>query len=181
MELSSPWLPEELNFLAEEEVHVRIVPHFQSEKMTFLSGVYGPFQANLMKKVPLWLALFLNSSESCTLQPPKWLNWGYIRTLVEKEKADHLGLQKVPSHYMEVSFAFFTRSPRSIQNLDRVRAGIEDLWMIRIEKIRRSLLEMEPGVDSGKLENGTRMEVHMFREPLTRIRTLLTSMKEMNQ
>jgi GINS complex subunit 2 len=126
--MAIPWLPSELNFLAEEEIFVKISPHFASEKITFLSGTYGPFTANVRSRIPLWLALFLNSNGWCTLHAPKWLNMSCLQKLLAAEKENKTGLGKVPNYYMEVAFAFFTRSPGSIDFLDRVRSLVEDLW-----------------------------------------------------
>jgi GINS complex subunit 2 len=172
--MAVPWLPEELSLLAEEETFVDISPHFASEPMTFLSGTYGPFRAGMAIRVPLWLALLLNGNHMCTVHPPPWLTLSEVRKLVNEEK-QNAGLTPVPRSYMEVSMAFFTRSPSSIQNLDRVRTAVEDLWQIRVEKIRRSLLQINTTADFSQLPNGTRMEVHYFREPMTRIHELLTS------
>jgi hypothetical protein len=70
----NPWLPQELFLLAEEEEMVKIVPHFSRPRMNFYSGNYRPFEPNQKKRVSLWLALFLNFSQMCTMVTPSWLN-----------------------------------------------------------------------------------------------------------
>jgi hypothetical protein len=78
---------------------------------------------------------------------------------------------------MEISFAFFTRCPTIFPELGQVRAAVEDLWVRRVEKIRRTLCEANSEtLDHFSLENATRMELHYFREPIVGIRQLLTSL-----
>ena len=180
--MSLPWLPEELSFIAEEELTVDISPHFSAPKMEFMSGTYGPFAAGRPVKVPLWLGLFLSSSQSCTLIAPKWLNTSSIKKLLEKEKRDKNVLAHLPGHghYMPLCFAFFVRSPGSVKDVDQVRNMIEDLWVLRVEKLRRTLSEevLDDTHDAGLLTNATRMELHMFREPISKIMDLWASLGE---
>jgi GINS complex subunit 2 len=179
--MTVPWLPQELYFLAEEEEMVKIIPRFSCPRMSFLSGNYGPFEPNQKTRVPLWLALFLNFSQTCTMVTPSWLSLKNMQNLVKQEKENKSELGKVPAHYMELSFAFFSKSPESIRDLDAVKSLVEDLWRIRVEKIRKSLPGLDPNSDFEALENGTRMELHMFREPMTRIRELLTSITDLGR
>lgn len=178
--MSQPWLPEELAFIAEEEVHVGILPHFSSPPVKFMGGEYGPFQANHVVKVPMWLAMYLHSSQSCTPIAPKWMSQSALRKFLEGEREDRNGLTKVPSRYMEISFAFLVRCPEVVKNADQVRALVEDLWSLRVEKLRRSVIESSSETqDSFALPNATRMELHMFREPITKITSMLTSLDSM--
>lgn len=178
--MAQPWLPEELAFIAEEEVNMAISPHFSSAKIKFMGGDYGPFVAGRPVKVPMWLGLFLHSSNSCTPIPPKWLNVSFLKKALEKEKSDRNDLTKLPSHYMEVSFTFFVRCPEVVKDADQVRGLIEDLWGQRIEKLRRSVIVGSSETqDTFALPNATRMELHMFREPITKITSTLTSLNSM--
>ena len=176
--MALPWLPDGLAFIAEEEVLIRISPKFSASKMEFMSGAYGPFTAGRPVKVPLWLALFLNSSQSCTLIPPKWLNTSSLRKRLEQERNEKDGLAKLSSHYMEESFAFFVRCRENVRDVDRVKELIEDLWNLRVEKLRKAFVgkAQEEAYD---LTNATRMELHMFREPMTKIRELFNSLNEL--
>ena len=167
------WTPDELSFIAEENVSIKITPQFSFGRVKFISGTYGPFEAGRAVKVPLWLALFFNSSNSCTLVPPSWLNLSTLTKILAREREFKEELQKVPNHYMEVSFAFFNNANNTIKDPDLVRACVEDLWTTRTEKIRqifskssyiRDLIFTTPNI--------TRMEVHLFREPIGKITTL---------
>jgi GINS complex subunit 2 len=174
--MAQPWLPEELNFIASEAL-VHISPHFTAPKTAFMAQPYGPFQAGRPTKVPLWLALFLNSSQSCTLIPPKWLTLASVRALLERDRREQGTLAPVRPHYMELSHAFFTRAPTSIRDVDHVRTAVDELWLMRSDKIRRSIAEAtSETLDFFELPNATRMELHLYREPITRIRDILTSL-----
>lgn len=175
------WLPEELSFITEEESFISISPHFSSPRTTFLSGTYGPFQAGIPIKVPMWLAFFLNNSHSCTLIPPKWLTVSYLSKIKAYEQKNP-ALSKVPRNYMEVSFAFFLKAPTIVQKLDSVRSLVEDIWTLRVEKLRNSIIINSSAInDNFELPNVTRMELHLFREPVTKITELLTSMNALSQ
>jgi GINS complex subunit 2 len=175
--MAQAWLPEELNFIAEEEVKIHISPHFTAAKTAFMFQEFGPFEAGRPMKVPLWLALFLNSSQSCTMIALKWLNLSSLRNILERERHEKDVLTPMRPYYMEVSHAFFTRSPLSIRDLDQVRTTVDEIWLTRIEKIRRSIGEAtSETLDFFELLNATRMELHLYREPITRIRQILSSL-----
>jgi GINS complex subunit 2 len=175
--MAVPWSPDEINFIAEEGQRVKISPHFSAEKLHFMFGHVGPFQANIPTRVPLWLALFLKSSQSCTIFPPKWLTAESIRRLCDHERRDPDTLAEVPGAYLEISTALLSRAPESVRDCDLIKTLIEDLWAIRIEKIRRSILHAtSESLDYFRIPHATRMEVHFFREPITRIRAMLTSL-----
>jgi GINS complex subunit 2 len=178
--MSRPWLPEELNFLAEEEALIRILPRFNAPKTAFMAQEFGPFQPGRSTKVPLWLALFLNSSDSCNLVPPKWLNLSSLRKVLERERREKDVLTAIPPHYLEVSTAFFARDTSGIRDVDQVKTTVEELWLTRNEKIRRSIAEAtSASLDYFELPNATRMELHLYREPITRIRHILTTLNGM--
>ena len=171
------WTPDELSFIAEENVTIKITPQFSFGKVNFISGSFGPFEAGRSVKVPLWLALFFNSSNSCTLVPPSWLNTSTLNKILAREKEFKEELQKVPQYYMEVSFAFFNNANNVVKEADLVRSCIEDLWTIRTEKIRhifsnstyiKDLIFTTPNI--------TRMEVHLFREPISNITSLTSTL-----
>lgn len=171
------WTPDELSFLAEEETMIRITPQFSSPVISLISGNYGPFKAGQPIKTPLWLALFFNSNNSCVLVPPKWLTYSIIKTILQREKENKAELQKVPPAYMEISFAFFNNANNVIKDADAVRSAIEDLWTIRTEKIRSIFGQYKESVDLFfTCPNITRMELHLYREPITTIISLMSSL-----
>lgn len=172
------WTPEELSFIAEQETSVKITPNFNLNKVNFISGSFGPFRAGHQIKVPLWLALHLNKKDACTLHPPSWLGVSTLKQLLAREKENKTQLGRVPSHYIEVAFAFFNNERTNIPEPDMVRSLIEDLWTFRVEKIRNIYEQNLSQLDELYVtcENITRMEVHLFREPVSAIMTLFNSM-----
>jgi len=172
------WLPEELGFLASEETLVKISPHFSTDKIEFMSTTVGPFKAGRNVKVPLWLALFLHSSQSCAILPPKWLNVSTLKKIILNEKNEKIGLTRIHPFYIEISYLFFNHSPQSIQDIDHVRSLISDIWVRRVEKIRSSIMGIKEHTTYTQLPNATRMEIHYFREPISKIIALLSSISE---
>ncbi|KAK8900092.1 DNA replication complex GINS protein PSF2 [Tritrichomonas musculus] len=176
--MSVSWSPEELTFIAENS-KINITPHFTADKIKLLSGEFGPFTAGYSTKIPLWLALFLYSSQLCDLIPPEWLNTSYLKKWVEKERQDKETLSKLPKDYMEISFTFFNRASSIISDCDQVKDLINRLWELRIEKIRKTIGEQSSEtIDQYQFPNITQMELYLFREPISRITTLLTSLNE---
>jgi GINS complex subunit 2 len=175
--MDQTWFPEELSFLAEEEIRIHISPHFSAPKTAFLARECGPFEAGQPIKVQLWFALFLNSSQSCTLIPPKWLSLSSLWQILDRERREKNGLTRIHPYYMEVSHAFITHSPMSIRDLEQVRIAVDQLWHIRCAKIRQAIAEStSETLDFFELPNATRMELHLYREPITRIRSILTEL-----
>ena len=180
--MKSNWTPEELTFLAEEQTIVKISPFFSINSIKFISGTYGPFKAGREAKVPLWLALFLTSNKSCNMIPPKWLNVSSLKKIAYNEQQDKNSLSKINSQYMEISYAFFNRSPHSINELDQVRSLISDIWARRTEKIRQSIiLNSHEEAKYLSFPNATSMEIHLFREPVSQIASLLTNLFDKTQ
>lgn len=172
------WSPEELTFIAENS-KIGITPRFTAEKIKFLSGEFGPFTAGFPLEVPLWLALFLHSSQLCDLIPPNWLNASCLRKCVEKEKQEKETLSKLPKEYMEISFTFFNRASSIVPDCDQVKDLINRLWELRIEKIRKTIGEQSSEtIDQYQFPNVTQMELFLFKEPITKITTLLTSLND---
>ncbi|EAY06994.1 Partner of SLD five, PSF2 family protein [Trichomonas vaginalis G3] len=172
------WTPEELSFIAEQETTIKITPNFNLDKMDFISGSFGSFRAGHQIKVPLWLGLHLNKKDACTLHPPSWLTISILKQLIAREKENKEALGKVPSHYIEVAFAFFNSERSNIVEPDLVRSLIEDLWTLRIEKIRSIFTKKAENLTElyFTCENITKMEVHMFREPISAIISILASL-----
>lgn len=171
------WTPDELSFLAEQEAMVEVTPRFRHEAIEFMEGQqYGPFQPGIKTEVPLWLALFFHHSGTCTIVPPSWLNEKTLTKMIKKEHETE-GLRAVPHmFYLEIAFAFFKNAPNTIDKIDICRSKLEDLWIIRTEKIRKRIgLEL---TDIFFFKHMTRMELHYFREPLSKLYTLRSGMED---
>lgn len=181
--MSSHWVPDELAFTAEQNVIVKVVPSFTYNKeIKLLSDVCKPFRADRAAKVPLWLASYLYTSNMCQIVPPKWMNVSTLRKCISAERENEITLQTMPEYYMEVAFAFFLKFPNSVPDSEQVRSLVEDIWELRVEKIRKLISQhlqtsqTSEILDQMSFEKATRMEIHMFRVPLTKITELLTEL-----
>jgi hypothetical protein len=86
-------------------------------------------------------------------------------------------LTEIRPYYLEVSSASFTESPNGIQESGQVKATIEKRWLTGSEKIRGSIGEATlETIDFFNLPNSARMELHIYREPITQIRHILTAL-----
>lgn len=79
--------PDEIEFLAECHT-VKILPRFKLSKLYLISGEVGPFEANRLVEVPIWLAVNLKQRQKCTIVPPHWMNVEVLEQLKEKEKTE---------------------------------------------------------------------------------------------
>ena len=52
------WTPQEGEFFAEETL-IEIIPNFRGDRLSFVSGEFGPFKPAKPVEVPLWLAVHL--------------------------------------------------------------------------------------------------------------------------
>ena len=50
--------PAEREFLCEDEI-VEIIPNFRGDRLSLISGNFGPFKPAKPVNVPLWLAIYL--------------------------------------------------------------------------------------------------------------------------
>ncbi|KAK7200504.1 GINS complex protein [Novymonas esmeraldas] len=85
------------------EVPATIVPRFTMDKVECLGGSFGPFAPNYPVDVPLWLALYLRQTDTCTIQPPDYLRVGYLRDVVEREAANDQGFESLPFYFYEIA------------------------------------------------------------------------------
>ena len=80
---------------------------------------------------------------------------------------------------MEISFTFFNRASSIIPDCDQIKDLINRLWELRIEKIRKTIGEQSSEtIDQYQFPNVTQMELYLFREPISRITALLTSLND---
>ena len=176
--MESPWKPDELAFIAEEETMIKITPNFSSGTIKLLSRECGPFTAQKPVKVPLWLAFFLYSKKACVLVAPKWLRFtSRLNHFLEREKASKDLLTELPKFFFEISFSFFNNARELIQDSDTARATVEQIWEIRNEKLRSSIISTVGGLyDNFDFPNATRMEIHLFRYPISKVSELLLNL-----
>ncbi|GET93514.1 hypothetical protein, conserved [Leishmania tarentolae] len=85
------------------EVPAIIVPRFVMERVDCLGGSYGPFAPNYPISVPLWLALYLRQTNTCSIQPPDYLRVEYLRDIIERERTNDQGFESLPFYFYEIA------------------------------------------------------------------------------
>ena len=99
--------PEENEFYAENEI-VTIIPKFQTEKLYFASGTFGPFKPPKPAQVPLWLANYLRKLNKCEVQVPIWLDLEVLQTIISFEKNNDRFSSELPYYYYEMATSLFS-------------------------------------------------------------------------
>lgn len=88
---------EETDFIS-QDILVEITPHFLRERDQLVTAEYGPFRPNVPVVVPLWVALALKQSGSCTIELDDWFKLENILATQEREKTDAKQLQVSSLH-----------------------------------------------------------------------------------
>ncbi|KAK4688902.1 GINS complex subunit 2, partial [Tremellales sp. Uapishka_1] len=130
--------PDELTFLAEEEV-IEIVPLFSMTPIRLLSGVYGPFQPPSAASVPLWLALSLKRKRKCRIRAPDWLAIEKLSAVLQLEQKNVEGFEPLPRRFMETSKILLDVASDDIASPAQIRSLLKDLREVRQAKIRLGL------------------------------------------
>ncbi|KAL4567884.1 hypothetical protein LXL04_023480 [Taraxacum kok-saghyz] len=55
---------------------IRIVTNLRMERLSMISGNFGPFRPQSAMQVPICIAIALNRREKCTIRPPDWISFG---------------------------------------------------------------------------------------------------------
>ena len=169
----NPFTTGEIEFFA-EDVPINVVPRFNLQTMHFISGDFGPFEAQVPAEVPLWLAISLKRRRKCNVQCPEWLQWTNLHKVKQAEKESAAGsLQALPNHYMEIASLLLQYASDDIEKSDRVRSLVEDIENLREHKVQSGLQTVGATVVQNKmamfqlkLNNASAMEVHAIRDVL---------------
>src|SRR3989338_10552943 len=95
----SPYIRQD--FLAQEML-ISIMPKFELGRIQFLNAKYGPFSPNYPVNVPLWLALFLRETNTCTIRPPPEMSVPFLTGALQFE-ADHDNtFHPLPFHFFSI-------------------------------------------------------------------------------
>lgn len=150
----------EVEFIAEDEL-VEIVPNMRMDALNFICGDFGPFIPQMAIQVPLWLAVALKRRGKCTIRPPQWMSVENLTKVLEEEREQRT-FQALSFHYVEISQLLFDHAREDIPDLYTVRALIEDIRDVRLNKVETSL-EQFSGTSAVKILNLSAMEVNIIR------------------
>ncbi|KAJ5067524.1 DNA replication complex gins protein psf2 [Anaeramoeba ignava] len=159
--------PRELDFQAQNEL-ISIIPNFESKQLKFIQGTFGPFIPSVPCNVPLWMALSLKKQQKCQIKPPLWLD---VQKLTHKLKEENENEQitTIHKHFMEISLQLLTYASDDLQNPEEIRSLIEDIWNIRLSKIRKSYSAIQTEAYAIEANNFTKMEIEMIKPFFTTI------------
>lgn len=130
--------PLEVEFASEKEL-IEVVPNFNMQYMYFISGTLGPFKAGVPIRVPIWLAVSLQSRKKCDILTPRWMNVANLER-IKKEEITSPHFVKMPSeHYMAVAKILFDSCPADMVRADEVKTLIKVGLQIMGIKLQLSL------------------------------------------
>mmetsp|Transcript_59268 Transcript_59268/g.97922 ORF Transcript_59268/g.97922 Transcript_59268/m.97922 type:complete len:258 (-) Transcript_59268:163-936(-) len=138
---SRTWTPLENEFLAENET-IEIVPNFSCKRLQFIQGSYGPFHANRLIRVPLWLAITLKKSKKCGIKLPEWMSENELKMTLQQEKENETFCHGVPFYYREMSKLIFDIDKGSHHR--SIRVLIQDIEDVRESKTKKGLKTIQP-------------------------------------
>lgn len=166
--------PAEIEFLAEEEI-VKVTPRFSLGRSELICGDFGPFNPGVPTKIPLWLAINLRQRGLCILHVPEWLTIEKLTAWHESENEKEKESQKpLHSHYREISRLILKNCSDSIKDVDQIGQFIEDIWNIRVAKLRLAVQTVEKNrVETEMPDHGGLYEVSDYTQlEINYVRTL---------
>ena len=93
--------PKEYHFMAlSTEIEVQTLTDIP--ELNLISNFHGPLQQNTISKIPLFVALELQSKQYVKILIPYYLSHDFIINALEKEKEDVDAFQKVHPHFFEL-------------------------------------------------------------------------------
>jgi GINS complex subunit 2 len=136
LEYMSPYIRND--FLA-QETPVEILPRFELGRIAFLSGQVGPFTPNYPVAVPLWLALFLRETNTCTIRPPEDVSVERLSRVLEYEAAEETSFHALPLHFFSVVRQILRYAASDVPDAAVVHRLVDELEQRRISKITKNL------------------------------------------
>ncbi|KAL7713833.1 DNA replication complex GINS protein PSF2 [Entamoeba marina] len=150
-------------FFSQDLVSVQISSLRNLERITLISGSYGPFNENTGSWVPLWLALNLKRASVCKIIIPEWLTVDNLHTAYEYEKNEN-PLYNLPYYWQEVAYALLKDASDDFNDLEEVKGLLEDLRYTRMQKLREGLNAINEDSETVVLTNIGATELASIRE-----------------
>ncbi|KAL7581671.1 hypothetical protein ACA910_022218 [Epithemia clementina (nom. ined.)] len=201
--MKSIWTPNESAlsmFCANEEEWVDIIPLFGlDETVVLLNGSkIGPWEAGMSTRVPLWIARHLQNKSLAKITAPYSNNWMQVEPLkqiLSFEKSHEQLWQNslddtsanednefstsssrpyLPERYWELSQCYSTAD-----NAAAVSLLLQDLWQVRLDKLRRQFQYLYGKSDALQVVNVTGIgsaELAVMRKVIEESLTLKASL-----
>jgi len=160
--------PSELDYISENYL-IEIIPNFHAEKISLVSGEYGPFKPNKIIKVPLWLAVKYRNNSQCKIIIPTIYGNSYLNGVYESEKENKTSLFDLPQNFFEISNILFNNAEEDFDDIKKTRCFVADIKAIRQSKINNMLKNIKNDDLYLKLNGLTSMELEQIRPLLKSI------------
>uniref|UniRef100_A0A7S3N086 DNA replication complex GINS protein PSF2 n=1 Tax=Strombidium inclinatum TaxID=197538 RepID=A0A7S3N086_9SPIT len=171
------YTPQENEFMAEDEL-IEIEPQFKGDKISFISGEFGPFRPAKPINVPLWLAIYLKQRQKCLVHPPLWMDVEFLSQVKKEERqTKDVFSEALPYYYFEMSQLVINECADELPNHKQVRSLIEDIFELRKEKVIRTLKKIDPDTPVAFLSQPGSAELNFYREAFTNGYTLTNRIK----
>ena len=128
----------ELDYIAENYL-IEIIPNFHSDKISLVSGIYGPFKPNKIIKIPLWLAVKYRNNNQCKIIIPSIYENSYLNGVLESEKENKNSLFDLPPNFFEISNILFNNAEDDFDDIKKTRCFVADIKTLRQNKINNML------------------------------------------
>ena len=152
-----------------ENYLIEIIPNFHAEKISLVSGEYGPFKPNKIIKIPLWLAVKYRINNQCKIIIPSTYENSYLNGVLESEKQNKVSLFDLPPNFFEISNILFNSAEDDFEDIKKSRCFVADIKTIRQNKINNMLKNIKNDDLYLKLNGLTSMELEQIRPLLKSI------------
>ena len=152
----------ELDYIAENYL-IEIIPNFHSDKISLVSGIYGPFKPNKIIKIPLWLAVKYRNNNQCKIIIPSIYENSYLNGVLESEKENKNSLFDLPPNFFEISNILFNNAEDDFEDIKKTRCFVADIKTLRQNKINNMLKNIKNEDLYLKLNGLTAIELEQIR------------------
>ena len=152
-----------------ENYLIEIIPSFHSEKISLVSGEYGPFKPNKIIKLPLWLAVKFRNNNQCKIIIPSIYENSYLNSVLESEKENKNSLFDLPPNFFEISNILFNNAEDDFDDIKKTRCFVADIKTLRQNKINNMLKNIKNEDLYLKLNGLTSIELEQIRPLLKNI------------
>lgn len=122
-----------------QEICIEILPRFEMGRISFICGEYGPFSPNYPVIVPIWLALFLRETNTCTIRPSKTMSARKLNEILQFENDHPTSFYPLPHFFYSMMRQLLRYAAADIPDAAVVHHLLDELEQRRIGKITQSI------------------------------------------
>lgn len=160
-----------LTEFAAQEQAITIVPKFSMDEIEGIGGTFGPFAPNYPTRVPLWLALYLRETNTCTITPPDTLQRGFLEAALRAEISKD-AFFPLPLYFFETVALLTKYAVADIPDVVEVERLAQEIQATRVAKIRKNLglfRTLGLGVPGVQLTGLIFSEIHSLRASMIHV------------